>query len=286
MNRLKYITALLVFLQLSFVAKGQSEMCDTIVPERVVVKCASIGITYMNNLDTYLSGYNHTGKGLYFSNENFRDACTCNYHWKYQTFLTANLGTTTLHDDTQLSGMVNYNWSGYHPFEINSRLQLLAGVQIQLSGGALYIPTNGNNLVSVKLRTAFAATGMAVWHIPSRRGDYVLRGQVDVPLAGIMFAPEFGQSYYEIFGLEQYKETIAFSHPVNSPSVRGIFSADIPVSLWRKTITFRLSYIADIYQSDVNEIRTHLYNHAFTIGLVRTIYKVKSNDRIKQYSPF
>lgn len=279
-----YAFALLLCAPLTL--RAQQIAGDSIMPERIVVKCSSYGITYMNNLDTYLSGYNHTGHGLYYSNEKFRDARTGNYRWKYQTLLTANTGITTLHDNTQLSGMVNYSWSGFHPFKINNRLQLLAGAQIQAGGGALYIPTNGNNLVSVKLRTAVAASGAAIYHIPSKRGDYILRAQADVPLAGLMFAPEFGQSYYEIFGLQNYSRTVAFSHPLNSPCVRGTFSVDIPVA-WRKhSTTIRLTYTADIFQSDINDIRTHIYSHAFTVGIVKTIYKVKKENNIIKYTPY
>lgn len=266
--------------------RAQHLASDNITPERVVVKCSSYGVTYMNNLDTYLSGYNHTGKGLYFSHESFRDARTADYRWKYQTLLTANIGTASLHNNTQLSGMINYNWSGYHPFKVSSRLQLLAGAQIQVAAGALYIPTNGNNLVSVKMRTALAASGAAIYHIPAKQGDYIVRCQLDIPLAGLMFAPEFGQSYYEIFGLKDYGRTIAFSHPFNSPSVRGLFSVDIPLAWRNRSTTIRLSYIADIFQSDINEIRTHLYNHAFTVGVVKTIYKVKKSDNFIQYTPY
>lgn len=280
------LTYAIALLCAPFTLCAQQLANDSIVPERIVVKCASYGITYMNNLDTYLSGYNHTGRGLYYSNEKFRDARTGDYRWKYQTLLTANTGITTLHDNTQLAGMVNYSWSGFHPFKINSRLQLLAGAQIQAGGGALYIPTNGNNLVSVKLRTALAATGAAIYHIPTKRGDYVLRAQADVPLAGVMFAPEFGQSYYEIFGLQQYSRTVAFSHPFNSPSVRGIFSVDIPIAWRLLNTTVRLTYTADIFQSDINQIRTHLYNHAFTVGVVKTIYKVKKKDNLIKYTPY
>ena len=282
----KVLTYTIALLCAPFTLCAQQFASDSIVPERVVVKCSSYGITYMNNLDTYLSGYNHTGRGLYYSNEKFRDARIGDYRWKYQTLFTANTGITTLHDNTQLSGMINYSWSGFHPFKINSRLQLLAGAQIQIGGGALYIPTNGNNLVSVKLRTALAATGAAIYHIPTEQGDYVLRAQADVPIAGVMFAPEFGQSYYEIFGLQHYSRTIAFSHPLNSPSVRGIFSVDIPVALRLFNTTIRLTYTADIFQSDINHIRTHLYSHAFTIGVVKTIYKVKKEDNIIKYTPY
>lgn len=256
------------------------------IPERVVVKCTSFGITYSNNLDTYLSGYNFTGSGAFISHENFRDARTGDYRWKYQTLLTANIGTASLQSNNQLSGMINYSWSGYHPFKISKRLQLLAGVQIQAAAGALYIPTNGNNLVSAKLRGAIAATGMAIYRIPARRGDYIVRLQADIPLAGIMFAPEFGQSYYEIFGLGHYGETIKLSHPANSPSMRTTLSADIPFKWGKATPTVRISYSMDIFQSDINDIRTHLYNHAFTIGFVRTIYKVKKEDKAIEYTPF
>ena len=282
----KVLTYTIALLCAPFTLCAQQFASDSIVPERVVVKCSSYGITYMNNLDTYLSGYNHTGRGLYYSNEKFRDARTGDYRWKYQTLFTANTGITTLHDNTQLSGMINYSWSGFHPFKINSRLQLLAGAQIQIGGGALYIPTNGNNLVSVKLRTALAATGAAIYHIPTEQGDYVLRAQADVPIAGVMFAPEFGQSYYEIFGLQHYSRPISFSHPLNSPSVRGIFSVDIPVALHLFNTTIRLTYTADIFQSDINHIRTHLYSHAFTVGVVKTIYKVKKEDNIIKYTPY
>lgn len=282
----RVLTYAIALLCAPFTLCAQQLANDSIVPERVVVKCSSYGVTYMNNLDTYLSGYNHTGSGLYYSNEKFRDARTGNYRWKYQTLLTANAGITTLYDNTQLSGMVNYSWSGFHPFRINNRIQLLGGAQIQIAGGALYIPTNGNNLVSVKLRTALAATGAAIYHIPTKRGHIVLRAQADIPLAGIMFAPEFGQSYYEIFGLQQYSRTIAFSHPFNSPSVRGIFSADIPIAWRRHSTTIRLTYTADIFQSDINHIRTHQYSHAFTVGFVKTIYKVKREDNIIKYTPY
>lgn len=279
-------TIIATLLAISPAVYAQQHVIDTITPERVVVKCSSYGVTYMNNLDTYLSGYNHTGNGLYYSHENFRNAKTGDYRWKYQTLLTANIGTTTLHENTELSGMLNYSWSGYHPFSINKQLQLLAGAQIQASGGALYIPTNGNNLVSAKLRTALAASGMAIYHIPAKRGDYILRCQLDIPLAGVMFAPEFGQSYYEIFGLGHYEKTITFSHPFNTPSLRTTLSADLPIAWRNKSTTIRLSYVADIFQSRVNDIRTHLYTHAFTIGFVKTIYKVKKEDKINLCTPF
>jgi hypothetical protein len=163
---------------------------------------------------------------------------------------------------------------------------LLAGAQIQIEGGALYIPNNGNNPVSVKLRTALAATGMAIYHFPVKGKDWVARYQLDIPLVGAMFAPEFGQSYYEIFNEKHTDGTVAISSPMNCPSWKHTLSLDIPIRYKRHSTTLRLSYVADFYQSEINDIRCHIYRHAFTFGFVKTILKVKNENRIKAYSPY
>lgn len=286
MRNIIRIVAALALLVLPAVSRAQHIVNDTIIPERIVVKSSQFGISTLDNLDTYLSGYEYTGAAIAFSHENFRDARTGNYRWKYQTLLNSTVGIASLGNSTQISAMVAYHWSGYHPFNIGNRLKLLAGVQIQAEGGALYISGNGNSPVSAKLRTALAASGMAIYHIPVKGKEWVARYQIDIPLAGVMFAPEFGQSYYEIFGLGDFGGTIKFAHPFNSPSWRHTLSLDIPLRYKRHSTTMRISYTADMYQSDVNDTRCHIYRHAFTFGFVRTIFKVKEENKIKAYSPY
>lgn len=251
-------------------------------PYRVVLRSTLHGVMLLNNLDTYLSGYNYTGAGYYFSHETFRNARTCGYNWKFQTVTDASLGYTKLHSSGQLSFLASRSWGGYHPFRINEQLQLLAGMQAQLAGGALYVPANGNNPVSVKLRASLAASGMAIYRFNLAGHGYKARYQLDIPLAGIMFSPQFGQSYYEIFGLGHTDGIVKFAYPVNSPSWRHTLTLDIPL----RSNTLRIAYIAHLYQSKVNDIRTHIYSHAFAIGFSKTIYKVKRDDAIEVYSPF
>lgn len=280
------IMAVIAMIAMPLTADAQIAVTDSIMPERIVVKSSQYGITSLNNLDTYLSGYDFKGMGLYYSHENFRDARTGSYRWKYQTVFSGSLGYAELGNNTQIAGLATYQWSGYHPFTVNSRLKLLAGVQIQLEGGALYIPNNGNNPVSLKLRTALAATGMAIYHFPVKGKDWVARYQIDIPLAGVMFAPEFGQSYYEIFNEKKSDGTVAFSNPFNCPSWKHTLSLDIPIRYKRHSTTLRISYVADFYQSEINDIRCHIYRHAFTFGFVKTILKVKEENKIKAYSPY
>lgn len=284
MKQLNIIIALLSLLTPAM-TKAQYAINDTIRAERLVVKSAQFGISLQNNLDTYLGNYKYTGGGLHFSHESFRDARTGNYRWKYQTLFNSRIGYNLQKVNIQLSGIIGCSWSGYHPFSIGKRLKLLAGAQIQLEGGALYNLSNGNNPVSAKLRTALAASGMAIYHFPIFKSNWVARYQLDIPLVGVMFTPEFGQSYYEI-SLGHLGKIASLTHPVNNPSWRHMLSLDIPLHVKHHSTTLRLSYIADLYQSDINHIRCHMYHHAITFGFVRTIFKIKQENSLKAYSPY
>lgn len=284
MRRLTTIIALLSLL-IPVMTKAQYAINDTILTERIVVKSAQFGISLQNNLDTYLSNYKYTGGGIHFSHETFRDARTGSYRWKYQILFNSRLGINQQNGNLQLTGIAGCSWSGYHPFSIGKRLKLLAGAQIQLEGGALYNLSNGNNPVSAKLRTALAASGMAIYHFPVRKSEWIARYQLDIPLAGVMFTPEFGQSYYEI-SLGHLGRIASFTHPLNNPSWRHMLSLDIPVRIKHHSTTLRFAYIADLYQSEINYIRCHMYHHSFTFGFARTIFKVKHENSIKAYSPY
>ena len=286
MRIVRLITTALALLALPAMSRAQYIVTDTIMPQRIVVKGSQLGVTLLNNLDTYLSNYNHKGIGLSYNHEALRDAHTGNYHWKYQRLFNATAGYATQGRNMQFTGLISQSWSGYHPFKITKGLTLLAGAQIQLEGGALYNPSNGNNPAAAKLRTALAASGMAIYHFPVRRNEWIARYQLDIPLMGVMFAPEFGQSYYEIFGLGHAKGVVAFTHPGNNPSWRHMLSLDIPLKAKQRSTTLRISYTSDLYQSRINDINCHIYRNTFAIGFARTIFKVKNNNRLNDYSPY
>ena len=284
MRRINIIIALLSLL-IPAMTKAQYAINDTIRTERIVVKSAQFGISLQDNYDTYLSNYKYTGGGLHFNHETFRDARTGNYRWKYQVLFNSRIGYGLQKTNIQLTGIIGCSWSGYHPFDIGKRLKLLAGTQIQLEGGALYCLSNSNNPVSAKLRTALAASGMVIYHFPVLKDEWVVRYQLDIPLIGVMFAPEFGQSYYEI-SLGHTDGIVSIAHPLNNPSWRHMLSLDIPLHIKHRSTTLRLSYIADLYQSKINYIRCHMYHHAFTFGFVKTIFKIKRENNLKAYSPY
>ena len=286
MRTILYIMTALALLALPAMSRAQYVVTDTINPQRIVVKSSQFGLTHLNNLDTYLSNYNHKGLGLNYSHEIFRDARTGNYRWKYQKLLNITAGYAIQGSNLQYAALIGYNWSGYQPFNVTKGLTLLAGAQIQFEGGTLYTPAGGNNPAAAKLRTTLAASGMAIYHFPVLRSEWIARYQLDVPLTGAMFAPEFGQSYYEIFSLGHARNVVAFTHPGNNPSWRHILSLDVPLRAKHHSTTLRMSYIADLYQSRINHINCHIYRNTFAIGFTRTIFKVKRNNRLNDYSPY
>lgn len=280
-NRIVTLILLPMLLFTSSAAVAQHTLEGGINPYRVVQRSTLHGVSVLNTLDTYLSGYDHKGAGYHIQHHTLRRAHTGSYDWIYETRTYSTVGISTLHGNSQLLFMASRRWNGYHPFTVNKNLKILAGAQIKAEGGALYAPSNSNNPVSAKMNATMGASAMAIYTFTLREKQYKARYTMDLPLIGAMFAPEYGQSYYEIFGLGDTKGIIHLASPFNAPSMTHSFSIDIPT---RKS-TLRIAYTADIYQSDINSLRTHIYTHSLSVGYVRTIYKVKRNDPIEAYSP-
>ncbi|MBQ5626537.1 MAG: hypothetical protein IIU97_00355, partial [Bacteroidaceae bacterium] len=61
MRTARIIITALALLALPAMSRAQYVVTDTIIPERIVVKSSQIGVTIINNLETYLSKHSHMG---------------------------------------------------------------------------------------------------------------------------------------------------------------------------------------------------------------------------------
>ena len=64
MRIIRSIMISLALLATPAMSRAQYIVTDTIIHGRIAVRSSQFGVTLLNNLDTYLSNYNHKGLGL------------------------------------------------------------------------------------------------------------------------------------------------------------------------------------------------------------------------------
>ena len=142
---------------------------------------------------------------------------------------------------------------------------IYAGGYTGIDGGALYLPRNGNNPAQARLSVDLTPSASAAWRFAVGRTACKAVYEVAVPLAGVMFSPNYGQSYYEIFSRGNYDHNVVPTTVGCAPSLRQLLALDI--TLGRTAL--RLGYMGDVRQAEVNNLKQHTYNHMFVLGMVR-----------------
>ena len=226
-----------------------------------------------NILDTYLSPYEYRGVSYGTLHRSERPA-----HWgggRVRTLMQMCSNFSYDHSPTEdgkeldlqltLGGGFGYTWT------LRPHLRLLAGGLLEVSGGFTYNTRNGNNPAQGRLQLGLTPTASLDYAFSLWKRRWNWRTQIDVPLLGAMFSPNYGQSYYEIFSLGHYDKNVRFYCPTNSPSVRLLTTLDVP--LRRVTLTF--GYHADVRQSRVNGLKRHAWSNQIVVGFVRRVKKLK-----------
>ncbi|MDY5237799.1 DUF3316 domain-containing protein [Bacteroides helcogenes] len=246
---------------------------DSAAGNRFITRATLYGAGFTNVFDTYLSPQEYKGVDFRVSRESTRMTRLMDGNLSQQTFFQADLGYTHNRADNNntFSVLTNWNYGLHYNFHVTSNFKLLAGGVADFNGGFVYNLRNGNNPAQARAYINLDASGMAIWNLRVKNRPLTLRYQLNLPLAGVMFMPNYGQSYYEIFSLGHWDGVINFTSLHNQPSLRQMLTADFPVG----QVKMRLAYIWDAQQSKVNGIKTHTYSHAFMVGFVKELYLIK-----------
>jgi hypothetical protein len=193
-----------------------------------------------------------------------------------QNFFRANLSYThnRANNNNMFAGLINWSYGWHYQFRISENLKLLAGGLGDFNGGFVYNLRNSNNPTSVRAYINLEASGLLIWHTRIKSLPLTVRYQANVPVAGLLFSPNYGQSYYEIFTLGNWNGVINFTSLHNQPSIRQYCTVDVPISQSR----IRFSYLWDVQQSKVNKLRTHTYGYVFMVGIVRELYRIRTKN--------
>ena len=199
------------------------------VPDRSPTASAFLlGIGRTNQLDTYLSPMEYTGLQVSFMSQRERMTRLANRHISFQsTFFGAFTSTDNPAGTADyVGGRLAYDAAWHYHYSPLKNLDLKGGAMIGADLGFLYNNRNGNNPAqghfSIDLSlSAGASYDFRLWKLPMQVGY-----QADMPMMGMMFCPEFGESYYEI-SQHGIGHDILCAHPGNALSLRQLLTMDV-----------------------------------------------------------
>lgn len=251
---------------------------DSLSQGKYSVRSVMIGIGKSNVYDTYLSPLEYRGPEIRFMHENMRMTRLMGGNVSAQRIVQVDCSSTEniSKSSKSYSGMFNWTYALHYQYNVDENLKVLFGPMFDLNGGFIYNTRNSNNPAQAKAYGNIDVSAMLIYKFRIVRYPVVLRYQANLPFIGIMFSPEYGQSYYEIFSLDHGGKNVLFTSFHNAPSLRQMLTLDFPIG---KTI-MRAGYLCDIQQSRVNNLKSHLYSHNFMIGFVRNLYLIRGKNRI------
>lgn len=227
------------------------------------------GIGRTNTLDTYLSPVEYVGPSLFLLHRTERTARWGKGRIGVQATYAgyAAMPRSQADDDPAMEAGLSAAVAWLYGFRPVGRWTFALGGMAEAESGFTYLVRGGNNPAQGRLAVHLGMTGRVVRPFRVGRQQWEARAQVDVPLIGAMFTPNYGQSYYEIFSLGHYDKNIRATHPWNAPSAR--LTATLTLPLWGAHLS--LGYNGEARQSHVNHLKHHTWNHHFIIGYVRTL---------------
>lgn len=241
---------------------------DTLRSNKATTNTQMLGIGAVNTLDTYLSPEEYTGTELRYISHSVRENGT-----KLSRELVHQAQILSVRNrrenNNELGGFYNfqYNWQyalgQWNVGEGELRLKVGGGVDTRL--GFLYNMRNSNNPAQAYGQVNIAPNAVAAYRFRLRNLPFQLRYEVQVPLLGLAFSPNYGQSYYEIFTRDNYDHNLVVTTPVSAPSLRQQLTLDFTV----RHTTFRVGYLGDYQQAKINQLRQHVWSNLLVLGIVR-----------------
>lgn len=240
---------------------------------RISERAFTVGVGRTHVLDTYLSPIEYSGPEISLMYEKTRPLKKGTGRILSQTMVQAHFAYTENPSKMadEYVGMFRLNMGWLYKLYDRHQLQLYAGLAGDLNAGCFYMQRNSNNPAQAKLYFNTEVSGMAVYNFRIKQTWLKVRYQLSAPFIGVMFSPQYGQSYYEIFTLKQGKGNVKFMHPFNEPSLRHYVSVDVPF----RSYALRVGYQGDFHQSKVNNLKCHTYSHLFMFGVVKRLFLLR-----------
>ena len=226
-----------------------------------------LGIGGTRVLDTYLSQEHFSGMGMTFLSTTERKKADRSW----ATLIEHEVNIADVKDRSESCQELQGEYSLYigrlRSWHVGHFL-LQAGAMGCANIGFIYNTSNGNNPAQGRLSLHAMPSGAATYGFRLFRQQLSARYEVQLPLLGLMFSPNYGQSYYEIFSQGNYDHNIVPTTFVSAPNIRQQLSVDWKISHFAR---LRIGYLGNYQQSSVNNLKSHVYTHRLMIGIVREL---------------
>ncbi|MBE6267228.1 MAG: DUF3316 domain-containing protein [Prevotella ruminicola] len=229
-----------------------------------------LGIGQSKILDTYLTQEHFSGTGytyLYIKDTAPTDTLR---RWTTTIEHEVDFSKTKDRSGNASNLEVSYNlyWARYYNLQPISNLRLQVGAAANASLGGIYNMTSSNNPAQAHASINIMPSATASYDFRIGSQDFSARYELNLPFIGVMFSPNYGQAYYEIFCQGNYDHNIVPTTFISAPTFRQTASVDWHFS---KRMSLRLGYLGNYQQSNVNNLKSHIYAHRIMIGITRSL---------------
>lgn len=234
------------------------------------------GVGSANMYDTYLSPLEYKGTSLRLINEQMRRTTWFDYKFYKQQIIELEFATgdNPAKNASEYWFLLDYRLGGHYKLYQRDKFILKLGGIWDVNAGILYNQRNGNNPASGRL---YSNINLSV-QMSYKFSKFALRWQLDTPLAGILFSPRYGESYYEI-SLGNSVGLVNFASLSNQRSLRNYLTLDIPIN----TYIIRIGYLGTYYQTKIHGLQTHHYTNNIVIGFPLEGIKLKRKIATNRY---
>jgi len=237
-----------------------------------------VGVGTSHVYDSYLSPlkYSGTNVGLVYEQMRMIGMGNGNLSVQHQFFINYSYTENSTQTASDQTGWFEYNFGLPYRFNLTDNLQLFAGPQAGVMLGFIYNSRNGNNPASAKVNADVGLSGIAAYKLMIKSQPIRFRYQLNLPVIGGLYSPQYGESYYEI-GMGNSEKLFYFSSFHNYFAFKNMLSVELPLN-W---ITIRAALVNSFYQTKVNDLVTQSRSNTFYVGISKNFYVVsgrKPND--------